>query len=50
VNIIDVTLVTIAFGRSIGSPGYNPKSDLNNDGTINIIDVTIVTTTFGKTC
>ena len=50
VNIIDVTLVTVAFGRSIGSPGYNPKSDLNNDGTINIIDVTIVTTTFGKTC
>src|SRR5712692_9481998 len=32
VNIIDLVLVAVSFGKSVGTPGYNLASDLNNDG------------------
>ena len=46
VNIIDLSIVAIAFGSVSGSPSWNPKADLNNDGTVDIIDLTMVAAHF----
>ena len=50
VNIIDLVLVAGSFGKTAGSPGYNPIADVNYDGRVDIIDLSIVGSTFGQTC
>lgn len=47
-NILDLVLVGVAFGKSSGQPGFNPDADFNNDGIINILDLVIVGTNFGS--
>ncbi len=50
VDITDLALVGIAFGKTIGQPGFNAAADLNNDGIINIVDLVLVASSFGQTC
>jgi len=47
VNIVDVSLVAKAFGRSLGQLGYNPNGDINDDHQINIWDVSAAAKRFG---
>jgi len=49
VNIQDLALIAVAYGKSLGQPGYNPYADLNGDGIINIIDLAICAYWFGTT-
>lgn len=48
VNILDVILVSEAFGTSQGDPDYDPSSDLNQDGRINVLDTILVAKNFGQ--
>jgi len=48
VNITDMALVGVAFGKRVGDIGFNPEADLNNDGAINIVDLAIVGSSFGQ--
>jgi parallel beta-helix repeat protein len=49
VNILDISLVAIAYGSTSGAPNWNPVADINGDGTINILDITHVAKEYGKT-
>jgi hypothetical protein len=48
VNIKDIVIVAMAYGTSIGVPGFNISADLNQDGSINIADLYLVAQTFGE--
>jgi hypothetical protein len=48
VNILDMTIVSSAFGSRPGDPKWNPLADLNNDLVINILDLNMVATAWGK--
>jgi hypothetical protein len=50
VNIVDVSIVALAFGTQRGDPKYNLKFDVNGDGKIDIVDISIVAIAFGKSC
>ncbi len=49
INIIDLTLVSFAYGSFEGEPDYNPDADLNSDGIIDMQDLVIVARNLGKT-
>jgi subtilase family serine protease len=42
VDIVDFSIVALAYGSTLGSPNYNPLADLNADGAVSIIDLGIV--------
>jgi uncharacterized protein YfaS (alpha-2-macroglobulin family) len=42
VNIMDLTIVALAFGSYPGHPRWNPICDLNGDNLINIVDLMLV--------
>jgi len=48
VDIVDVSIVAVAFGSRPGDPKWNPLADLNNDRVIDIIDITHVAIHLGK--
>src|SRR5438093_11030022 len=50
VNIIDLVIVAGSFGKSVGTPGYNPIADVNYDEKADIIDLSIVGSSFGQSC
>lgn len=41
-NIVDLTIVSLAFGSITGEPGYNVAADLNRDGLVDMRDMRIV--------
>lgn len=47
INILDVTLFSMAFGSTVGDSNYNLSVDLNCDGIVNILDFTILSPSFG---
>jgi len=47
---VDLAMVGSTFGSNLGQPKYNPKADLNGDGTIDIVDLAIVGASFGQAC
>jgi hypothetical protein len=49
VNILDITIVAIAFDSNMGDSRYNPNADINNDGIIDVLDISIVAINFEKT-
>jgi parallel beta-helix repeat protein len=49
VNILDISIVAIAFGSTPEDSNWNIIADLNNDQIINILDVSTVALEFGKT-
>jgi len=48
VNVLDMTIVSNAFGSDPDDPNWNELADLNNDGHVNILDITIVGVNWGK--
>ncbi len=50
VDIVDLSSVGAAFGKTTGTIGFNPNTDLNNDGGINIVDLVLVAGSFGQAC
>jgi hypothetical protein len=49
VNVVDVTIVAIAFGSKLGDPKWNEIADLDKNGIVNIVDITMVAKDYGKT-
>ena len=49
VNIVDISIVAIAFGSAPEDPYWNIIADLNNDQVINILDISMVAKDYGKT-
>jgi hypothetical protein len=47
VNVIDITLVSLAFGFFQGEPGYDPAADINVDGIVDMRDLALVAMNFG---
>jgi len=50
VNVLDLTIVSLAYGFFEGEPGYNPDADLNNDGIVEMRDLVTVASNLGNTC
>ena len=48
-NILDATVMSMAWGTHPGDADWNIKPDLNHDGVINILDGIRVATNWGKT-
>lgn len=48
VDIIDVSIVALAFGSTPSKPNWNPRADVNYDGIIDIFDLVAVTIHFGE--
>jgi len=48
-NILDVTIVAIAYNSTPQDPNWNQTADMNKDELINILDVAKVAMEFGKT-
>lgn len=48
VDIIDVVIVTSAFGKEEGDPGWDPRADVNGDGLVDIFDVVLIAIHFGE--
>lgn len=49
VDIIDLSLVGVAFGSFEGEPQYNPDADIDKDGVVNIWDISLVCIHYGET-
>jgi hypothetical protein len=48
VDILDVSMVALAFGSTPDDPNWNMIADLNRDQTINILDISAVAKEFNK--
>ena len=49
INVLDLTIVSLAYGSMIGEPDYNPVADINNDGIVEMRDLRIVAYYLGET-
>lgn len=49
VDIIDLSIVAVAFGAYPGHPRWDPQADLNNDNCIDIRDIVLIARNFGTT-
>jgi hypothetical protein len=49
VNILDISIVAVAFGTKEGDDRYDPIADLDGNKQINILDISIVALDYGKT-
>jgi hypothetical protein len=49
VNILDITIVSVAFRSKPGDPNWNALADLDKNGIVNIIDINLVARDYGKT-
>jgi hypothetical protein len=49
VNILDITIVAVAFNSKPGNSNWNPTADLDGNSIVNIIDIAIVAEQYGRT-
>lgn len=49
VNIVDISIVAMAFGTKLGDDNWNEVADLDKNEEINIIDISTVAMDYGKT-
>jgi hypothetical protein len=49
INILDVSIVALAFDSKPGDDNWNIAADLNNDEWVNIVDISMVALDYGKT-
>ncbi len=50
VDMKDVTIARNSYGKSAGSPGFDPRADIDHDGVVDILDMAIVAAEFGQKC
>ena len=50
VDVIDLSIVSLAYGSFEGEPDYNPDADLNKDGVVDMRDLATVAMNLGNTC
>ncbi len=50
VNVVDLSIVALAYGSLAEEPDYNPDADLNNDDIVDMKDLYVVARNLGKTC
>jgi len=48
INILDVVIVSEAFGSASGGANWDARADINLDGKVDILDLVAVTRNFGK--
>jgi len=48
VNMLDLSIVAVAYGSKPTDTGWNSAADLDNNGIVNIVDISIVAGQFGK--
>jgi len=48
VNITDFSLLATSFGKTIGTIGFDSRTDFNADGIVNISDFSLLATNFGQ--
>ena len=44
----DVSLLAAAFGKSQGQPGFDPRTDFNEDDTVNLADLNLLKPNLGR--
>lgn len=49
VDIFDLSIVGMAYGKWEGQPGYDPDADINKDGFVDARDLALVSRNFGAT-
>jgi len=49
INLEDIATAFLAYGTSIGEPGWDPNADLNGDNVIDICDTIPVSMNYGET-
>jgi len=49
INILDISVVAMAFGSKLGDEKWNLIADLNDDDVVDVLDISIVAKDFGKT-
>jgi hypothetical protein len=49
VDILDIAIVSKAYGSRPGDPNWNELADLDNNNLVNIIDIAMVAKDYGKT-
>jgi hypothetical protein len=49
VNILDISIVAMAFGSKAGDEYYNVLADLDENNEVNILDISMVAMDYGKT-
>jgi hypothetical protein len=47
VDIVDVSIMAVAFNSTVGTSTYNPRADFDANGIIDIIDASIAARYFG---
>ena len=47
--IMDISIVSMAFGTECGDERWNETADLNKDEVINILGISTIVLDFGKT-
>jgi hypothetical protein len=50
VTLSDVAVIWLCLGLRQGDPGFQPKYDLDRNGSINIIDVSIALSQLERRC
>jgi hypothetical protein len=48
VDVIDIAMVSKAYGSTPSSPRWNPAADLNEDLRVDVTDLAIVSAHFGQ--
>jgi hypothetical protein len=48
VDILDIFIVSNAFGSQPGDSNWNPTADVNKDGVIDVLDIRLVAEDYGK--
>lgn len=49
INAIDASLLSTAYWKSTGDPGFDWRADFNDDGTINALDASLMATNYWQT-
>ncbi len=49
IDVIDLTIASLAYGSFDGEPGYNSNVDINNDGWVDMSDLVVIAYLLGET-
>jgi len=48
VNIFDLALIGSHYGLNSGDPEWDPRADINNDGTVDLLDLTLAASNYQR--